>query len=1123
MGPTGAAAAAFAKKLVPAGSCLRSPAELFPPLFPHPGVVMPRHASALLRAVPGCPDASVAALSTCLRRFTALPLLVRSVVVQAVLALAVAAAVAAMTGDARAANVTWDGSSNANWSRKQNWSTVNLPGSGDDVFFASGFKSSGTAISLDGSYSIRSLTVNTATSFSIAPSAAGNTLTLASGSLARLATATGTQTIAANVTLGADAVWTIAGGGRMVVSGTIDDGSGTFSLTKSGTGTLQLSAANTFGGATTVAAGVLASGANNVLPDATLVTLGAAATRGTLNLGAFSDTIAGLAFSGSGGTLQMAAGQTGTAQLVTTSTLALGSAAALDLTGMSTGAGLYRLVSYASQTGTFGSVTGLAGGYQLVYGATELAAQQQAVLGTVTVTHPAAAIIAGGTAGFTYTVANTNASGGASLAFTGTGTGNVAGSSSGTAQAAGTSAGAGGLYFTGTTSGTGQAGTFTVTAPGAFGATTASGTVRVDVYGHALLALASSTVALGNTRAGVAVSGTLAAQNAPGFRVGLTSGSAAAGNVTLTGLTNVAAGGTASIVATLSGSQVAGPMSQSVAYTFGDSGTAAGLSGYRAVTGTQTVTVTGAVYDSAQAKYSGGVLDFGVVHRGASVGNRTVAIGNQTVTDAGYQDLLNVSGSTTNPAVTATGFTGLAASAGGTTTRDLVVGVSTASAGSLAATVHLTLVSDANGVAGLVNGVATTVGSPGAITTAGGVFSGVGVWNAATGGAWGTGASGNWTSAEGVAAAPGTFAGFSSSDVATFGGAVASGSAAVTLGDANPSLAAVTFANAAARYLLSGGTLTLDGGQSTALVQVASGTHEIAAAVALASDATLTAASAARLTISGAIGGTGGLQKLGAGVVALAGTNTYTGPTSVAQGTLVLDGAVAGGVNVAAGGMVMGRGQLAGRLAGPGTIGPGDSIGILTATDFDPGAGAGVVFQFSGTAPNYANAAASVNDVLRLTSGTMPFVSSLTAANAVDIFLDVSAVAIGDTFRGGFFTAATGSLLPSIAGANYRYFVRGDGGGHAATHDGMNYYALDAAFLPGFTGVAVKSATVPLATFASGTVSGGSVAEFAIVPEPAAASLAAIGLGIAWLIRGLAVRRWRRPAPQAAATGSARR
>ena len=45
----------------------------------------------------------------------------------------------------------------------------------------------------------------------------------------------------------------------------------------------------------------------------------------------------------------------------------------------------------------------------------------------------------------------------------------------------------------------------------------------------------------------------------------------------------------------------------------------------------------------------------------------------------------------------------------------------------------------------------------------------------------------------------------------------------------------------------------------------------------------------------------------------------------------------------------------------------------------------------------------------------------------------------------------------------------------------------------------------------------------AIVPEPAAASLAAIGLGIAWLIRGLLVRRWRRPEARAAATGSGRR
>jgi fibronectin-binding autotransporter adhesin len=1034
----------------------------------------------------------------------------------------ITAALATGAGDARAALVTWDGSGNANWSRKQNWSAGNVPGTADDVFFASGFSASGTAVSLDGSFAVRSLTVTTATSFSIAPSVASNTLTLASGSLARLSTASGTQTIAANLTLGADAVWTIAGGGRMVVSGTIDDGPSTFSLTKSGTGTLQLAAANTYGGATTVAAGVLVLGANNVLPDATVVTLGAAGTRGTLGLGSFTDTIARLAFSGSGGTLQMAASQTGTAQLVTSSSLALGANAALDLTGMSTGAGRYRLVSYTARTGTFGGITGLASGYQLVYGATELGIEQQGVLGAVSVTTPATAIIADGTAGFAYTVANANASGGASLAFVGTGGSNVGGSSSGTASAAGTSGGVGGLYFNGTTSGSGQTGTFLVSAPNAFGATTASGTVRFDVYAHALLTLASSTFALGNTRAGIAVSGTFSAQNADGFRVGLTSGSASGGNVTLTGLTNLAAGGTGSIVATLAGSQAAGAVSQSVAYTFGDSGTASILSGYRAVTGTQAITVTGAVYDHANAKYDGGVLNFGVVHRGASVAIQRVAIGNQAVTNATYQDLLDVSGSATNPAVTVTGFTGLAASTGGSTTRDLVVSVSTASAGPLAGTVSLALVSNANGVAGLTNGSATTVGTPAAVTTAGGVFSGAGVWNASAGGAWGSGASGNWTSAEGVAAAPGTFAGFTSTDSATFGGSVSSGTATIAIGAANPSLALVTFANPTARYLLSGGSLTLDGGTSAALVRVTAGTHEIASAVAVATSATLDVVSAARLTISGAIGGPGGVRKIGAGVVVLAGDGAYGGATTVSQGMLVLDGSVAGDVGVAAGGMVTGRGTLAGSLSGPGTIGPGNSIGILTASEFDPAVGSSVVFQFSGTAPDYANAAASVNDVLRLTNPTTPFVASLTAANTVDVFFDVSSLAIGDSFQGGFFTDATESLVPAVAEANYRFFVKGDGGGNAAMHDGRGYYALDAAFLPGFTGVTVRSAIVPAAAFASGPVSGGNVAEFAIVPEPSAGWLAVIGL-IGGLIRGLAVRQPCRRPMQAAATGSARR
>jgi fibronectin-binding autotransporter adhesin len=1124
MHPTGAAIAALAKKLVPAvHACVLPPS--FPPPFFHPGVSMPRLAVAHLRAIPGCQDASCIGLSSTAHPFAIRAAVGSSLALQAALALALAAALAALSGEAVAANATWDGSSNATWSRKQNWSTNSVPGSGDSVFFGSGF-SSGTTISLDGTSTVSSLTMTTTTSFAIVPATAGNTLTLASGSLAKLSTAGGTQTIAANVNLGTNAVWTIDGGGRMVVSGTIDDGIDTFSLTKSGTGTLELSAANTYVGATAVTAGVLAFGANNVLPDATAVTLGAAGTRAILNLGSFTDTVAGLAFSGSGGTLQMAAGQTGTAQLVTTSSLALGANAAIDLTGMGTTAGLYRLVSYTSESGTFGSVTGLASGYRLVYGVTELAAQQQGVLGAIAVGNPVGAIIAGGTASFTYTVANANAGGGASLDFTGTGAGNVAGSSSGTAGAAGTSAGVSGLSFTGTTSGTGQTGTFTVTAPGAYGATTASGTVRVDVYGHALLTLTSSTVTLGNIRAGAAASGTFAAQNASGFRVGLTSGSATAGNVTLTGLANLAAGGTGSIVATLSGSQAAGAVSQNVAYTFGDSGTASGMSGYQAVTGTQAITVTGGVYDYANARYDGVTLAFGMLHQGASVPGRNVAIGNQTVTNPAYQDLLNVSGSSTNPAVTVTGFTGLAASTSGSSTKNLSVSVSTVLAGSLAGTVNLALVSDANGVAGLSNGAATVSGG-GAIATTGQVYSGQSVWQSGSGGGWGTLAAGFGANWGGFQGSPGLDAGFAATDTATFAGAVGSGTATVRLDGAVPSLRAVTFDNPVASYVIaagSGGALVLDGGTAAATIG-ATGVHAIAANLGLATDATITTLAGSGLTISGIVSGSGrGVVKAGAGRLTLAGSNSYTGTTLVTAGTLVLDGAVAGDVTVAAGGMIGGRGTIEGTLTAAGVVETGNSIGILTAASFNPAAGGGAVFEFTAATPNYTSAAASDNDLLRLTSPTAPFVSILGPTNSVDIFLDVSAVAIGDSFQGGFFTDATGNFLPSIAGADYRFFVKGDGGGHAATRGGVNYYALDASYLPGFTGVAVSTARVPTANFASGAVFNGVVSQFAIVPEPSTGGLVVIGgLGLV-LIRGRAARWTRRRLGRAvAATGSARR
>ena len=158
---------------------------------------------------------------------------------------------------------------------------------------------------------------------------------------------------------------------------------------------------NTYDGPTLVnQASNLIVGISNAIPNTSRVTLGNPTTTGTLTLGSFSDSIAQLIFSGSGGTLAMAAATTASVQLVTGTTLTLGSNARLDLTGSGTTAGLYRLVSASSITGTFASVTGLDSNYVLRYGtvnANEIDAQRKAdQASTFTLAPAAGRVLVGG-------------------------------------------------------------------------------------------------------------------------------------------------------------------------------------------------------------------------------------------------------------------------------------------------------------------------------------------------------------------------------------------------------------------------------------------------------------------------------------------------------------------------------------------------------------------------------------------------------------------------------------------------------------------------------------------------------------------------------------------------------
>jgi autotransporter-associated beta strand protein len=91
-------------------------------------------------------------------------------------------------------------------------------------------------------------------------------------------------------------------------SGILQNGAaGTLALTTAGTGTLTLSGANTYGGATTVSAGTLKLGAANVIPDG--ASKGNVSVTGTLDLNTYSETINGLS---GGGTVDTVAGGTPT-------------------------------------------------------------------------------------------------------------------------------------------------------------------------------------------------------------------------------------------------------------------------------------------------------------------------------------------------------------------------------------------------------------------------------------------------------------------------------------------------------------------------------------------------------------------------------------------------------------------------------------------------------------------------------------------------------------------------------------------------------------------------------------------------------------------------------------------
>ena len=112
------------------------------------------------------------------------------------------------------------------------------------------------------------------------------------------------------------------------------------------------------------------------------------------------------------------------------------------------------------------------------------------------------------------------------------------------------------------------------------------------------------------------------------------------------------------------------------------------------------------------------------------------------------------------------------------------------------------------------------------------------------------------------------------------------------------------------------------------------------------------------LTLSGPIGGTGTLNKIGSGTLNLTGNNTYTGGTQVLAGTLSVSSSLASFVFVNNGATLGGNGTISGPVFNFGTLAPGNSIGLLTVN--------GAYTQAAGSAYQVEINAAGQNDRINI-------------------------------------------------------------------------------------------------------------------------------------------------------------
>jgi fibronectin-binding autotransporter adhesin len=251
-----------------------------------------------------------------------------------------------------------------------------------------------------------------------------------------------------------------------------------------------------------------------------------------------------------------------------------------------------------------------------------------------------------------------------------------------------------------------------------------------------------------------------------------------------------------------------------------------------------------------------------------------------------------------------------------------------------------------------------------------------GVWSGTAGGSWNTAA--NWQNSS----VPG-----SSGDTATFGTAIGSATATITL-DGARTLSGLAFSTTGGGSYTIGrssgdstSTLTLTNTSGSVSIANSGGNQTIAAPVLLGSNLSVSAAAGSSLTVSGPIGQTGAPASVtlsGGGELILSGSDTYTGGTMISGGTLDFASPAAlpttGIINISRPGTVNLLGLLAEVAASVGSdsdLAAAEAATDTVATTSPASAGAGVASEAAGTALDLLGSIANSDSAALPEPGTM--------------------------------------------------------------------------------------------------------------------------------------------------------